>query len=123
MVYYTALANLALSESFAYILGVKVKVVSTLYTILAALTVAMAAKMIGALLVSSLIVLPTVSALCLAKSYRHMIIFTTGFGVLYMMSGLVLSYYIEISPGGAVVAIALFCLGLLALGKKVLTVK
>ena len=52
-----------------------------------------------------------------------MIIFTTGFGVLYMMSGLVLSYYIEISPGGAVVAIALFCLGLLALGKKVLTVK
>lgn len=123
LVYYTALANLALSESFAYILGVKVKVVSTLYTILAALTVAMAAKMIGALLVSSLIVLPTVSALCLAKSYRHMIIFTTGFGVLYMMSGLVLSYYIEISPGGAVVAIALFCLGLLALGKKVLTVK
>ena len=109
LVYYTALANLALSESFAYILGVKVKVVSTLYTILAALTVAMAAKMIG--------------ALCLAKSYRHMIIFTTGFGVLYMMSGLVLSYYIEISPGGAVVAIALFCLGLLALGRKVLTVK
>lgn len=107
IVYYGALLNLSIDEQTAKLVGVKVGFLGNFYTILTAITIAIAAKMIGALIVTSLIILPVVSALLVAKSYFQMTIFSAFFGLFYMLTGIVLSYYIEVSPGGMLVLVAL----------------
>ena len=117
-IYYGAIINLVIDEKHAKLVGVPTRLLGMLYTLLVAITIALAAKMIGALIVSSLIILPVATALFLANNYKKMMIYSSFFGFFYMMSGLVLSYYVEVSPGGAVVLIALVMMLILYLLKK-----
>lgn len=67
---YKELFSIALDERAARLSGVPVNVVSTIFTMLTAVTVAIAARTVGALIVSSMMVLPVACAMQLARSYR-----------------------------------------------------
>lgn len=104
--YYGALLDIAISSTMAKITGVSVNQVNNLFTFLAAISIALAAKVIGALMITSLIVLPVATALLISKSYRSTFLFSILFGILYMITGVIFSYYFDIKPGGAVVILA-----------------
>lgn len=116
---YAGLLAIAIDPNTARLSGVKVKRVNAVFTLLSAVTIAMAVKLVGALMVTSLIVLPVATALISSRSYKSTLIITTVLGIIYMMSGIAASYYFDIKPGGAIIVAAL--LGMLAfwISKKI----
>ena len=80
---YKELFSIALDERAARLSGVPVNVVSTIFTMLTAVTVAIAARTVGALIVSSMMVLPVACAMQLARSYRGTVWASIGFAELF----------------------------------------
>ena len=117
---YSALLAIAIDPNTARLSGVKVEAVDAIFTLLAAITIALSVKIIGALMVTSLIVLPVATALIVAKSYKQTFFITTILGVIYMMLGIILSYNFDIKPGGAIVVNAIIGMAVFALYKKFL---
>lgn len=117
--YYQALLSLAIDPILARINGVKEGQIDTLFTILSAATIAISCKVVGALMISSLIVLPTATALLFAKSYKQVYLTSVLLGSLYMLVGLLSSYFYGIKPGGSVVLIALAAFLVLGLFGKI----
>lgn len=113
IVFYGSQLDTVVDVQLARISGQPVALVSAMFTGLAAITVALAAKVIGALLVVSLMVLPVAAALVVARSYKSAYLLSVLLGVVYTMLGMTLSYEFDIRPGGSIVVTAV--LGLLAL--------
>lgn len=100
---YGGLLDLVIDPVLARISGVKTKLVNGIFTLLAAVTIALACKVVGALLVASLIVLPVATALIVAKSYKQAFFTALILGIIYTMLGLTTSYHFDVRPGGAIV--------------------
>ncbi|MDO5725578.1 MAG: metal ABC transporter permease [Tissierellia bacterium] len=103
LIYYGGLLDIAIDPNLARLAGVNVKIVNGIFTVLSAITIALACKIVGALLVASLIVLPVATALIVSRSYKQNYIISIVLGVIYMMLGVTISFYQEIKPGGAIV--------------------
>lgn len=116
---YKELFFIAMDERAARLAGVPVKSINFVFTILTAVTVSVAARTVGALIVSSLMVLPVACAMQLAKSYRQTVLTSILFGVIFTIAGLFVSYYAGLKPGGTIVLIGVGCLILLLTGRSV----
>lgn len=103
IIYYGGLLDLVIDPVLARLSGVKTKVVNGIFTLLSAVTIALACKVVGALLVASLIVLPVATALIVARSYRQAFVTSLILGIIYTMLGLTASYHFDVRPGGAIV--------------------
>ena len=101
--YYGALLDIAISENLARLAGVNVRYINSLITLLTAITIALACKIVGALLVASLIVLPVATSLMVARSYKTTILLSVILGLIYTLVGITVSYYFDIRPGGSIV--------------------
>lgn len=119
ILHYTSLLAISIDTNTARLAGVKVRVIETIFTFLSAVTIALAVKIIGALMVTSLIVLPVATSLIIARSYKQTFFITICLGVIYMMLGLILSYQYDIKPGGAIVINAVIGIILFTLFKKI----
>lgn len=117
LILYKELFYIALDESSARLAGIPVKTVNFIFTLLTAITVSIAARTVGALVVSSLMVVPVACAMQIGRSYRQTVLYAIGFAVLFTMSGLFLSYYVGLRPGGTIVLIGVIVLILLLLLK------
>lgn len=110
---------LALSPRQARLVGIKTKYYSFLFTIITALTVAIASKTVGALVVSSLMVLPVACAMQTAKSYKTTLIASVIYGISFTAVGLTLSFYLGFRPGGAIVLTGVLVLVIIFVAKSV----
>ena len=99
------------SESEAKVAGIKVRVINFVQSLLLAITVAVGAKIVGSLVVSSILVLPVAIALLFKKGYKFTIICSVASSVVSMITGLIISYYCDLKPGATIVVT---CLGILA---------
>lgn len=115
---YKELFYISLDERSARLAGIPVKAINFIFTILTAVTVSVAARTVGALIVSSLMVIPVACAMQFAKSYRRTVIYSILFAVGFTISGLVISYYARLKPGGTIVLIGVLCLVLILAGKR-----
>lgn len=98
--------HLLYSEEEARIAGIHTGWLDLAHSLLFALTVAIGAKVVGSLVVSSMLVLPTASALLWKKGYRDTAIISVGYSLLAMLGGVVVSYYLDWKPGATAVGIA-----------------
>lgn len=103
---YGSLMNVAIDTALARIAGTRIRAVNTVFTVLTALAVGLACKVVGALLVVSLIVLPTACSLVFCRSYRACCIAAPVLGLIYTLGGLTFSYYLDVRPGGSIVVAA-----------------
>lgn len=89
------------------------RALSLLIAILSALTVAVAMRVVGSLLVSALMVIPVAIAQLAARSFRSTMGIAMVLGVLICTCGLSLTYFIDLSPGATIVvgAIGLYAIG------------
>lgn len=94
------------SEEEARIAGIKVGYLDLIHSLLFALAVAIGAKVVGSLVVSSMIVLPTASALLWKKGYRDTLFISLGYSLLALLGGVTISYYADWKPGATAVALA-----------------
>lgn len=116
---YGGLLDLAIDVNLARLSGVRIRLVNGIYTALSAITIALSCKIVGALLVASLIVLPVATALMVARSYKQTFITSIVLGFIYMMIGITLSYYYDVKPGGAIVICAVVGMAIMSIYGRV----
>lgn len=117
LLFYKELFYLALDERSAQLAGVPVGVVNSVFTILTAVTISIAARTVGALIVSSMMVVPVACGMQLGKSYKQTVLWSVGFAELFTVTGLFLAYYGRLKPGGTIVLVGVVCLLLILIGK------
>lgn len=115
---YRELFAVVFDERGARLCGVPVRAVNAVFTLLTALTVSIAARTVGALMVSSLMVVPVVCALQVATSYRQTVLYSVGFAVALTAVGLGISYYADLRPGATIVLTGVCLLLVLLLCKQ-----
>lgn len=100
---YRELFFVTFDEEAAKLSGVKTGVINLTLMLLTAVTVSVASRIVGALMISSLIVLPVAAAMMIAKSYKQTMWYSILLAELFTVSGLFISYYCDLRPGGTIV--------------------
>jgi zinc transport system permease protein len=103
---YRTLAAVVLDEEGARVAGVPVALLNMLTAGLAALTIALSMRIVGVLLIASLMVLPVIAAGRVARSMRGTILLAMAIGLGSALAGLTISYYADLPPGGTIVLVA-----------------
>ncbi|MET1132073.1 MAG: metal ABC transporter permease [Aeromicrobium sp.] len=94
-------------ESQARVMGIPVRLYGTLIAVLAAVTITVAMRTVGLLLVSALMVVPVAASQQLTRSFRSTHLAAMAVGLFSAVSGLLFSYEIDTQPGPTIVVIAL----------------
>lgn len=94
---------ISFDEDHARVSGIPVDAISTCFTIMTAITIALSIRVVGILLVSSLMVLPVATAMRLASSFRGAMLLSILFGETAILIGIFASFYMNLAPGGAIV--------------------
>lgn len=119
---YDYLIYISFDEDGAKIAGVKVKLINYLFSILVAATISVSIRIVGILVLSSMIALPVASALQMGKGFKFTLSLSVVFSVFDIMTGLVLSYYLDCAPGGLIALISVIVLLIVMISKKVFRV-
>lgn len=101
---------IAFDEDSARASGVAVSAINIAFTVLTSLTIAVSMRIIGILLVSSLMIIPVAAALQLARSFREALYFSVLFGLISVISGIIASFYLDLAAGGTVILISIVLL-------------
>jgi zinc transport system permease protein len=103
---YRAFAAVIVDEEGARVAGVPIGSLNVALAALAAVTVALSMRVVGILLVAALMVLPVSAAGRLAWSMRSTLVLSMAIGLGSALSGLTVSYYADMPPGGTIVLVA-----------------
>jgi len=104
---YRQLFAITLHEDLARTSGVPVTALNLMLTVLTALTTVVAMRMVGVLLVSAMIVIPTLTGFALGRSFRRATTVAIVMALASVGIGLTAAYYLSLAAGGAVVLTAL----------------
>ena len=105
-------------EEAAELCGIPVNTINFVIMLLTAITVSVASRIVGALMISSLLVIPVATAILISKSYKQTLILSIAFAEFITISGLFLSFYLNLRPGGTIVLLGTAILVITALIKK-----
>ncbi|MFD4372084.1 metal ABC transporter permease [Streptomyces sp. NPDC058486] len=94
-------------EEFARVTGLPVRLLNLLIAVTAAVTVTVAMRVVGLLLVSALMVVPVAAAQQLSKSFRATFVLSVATGVVVTLAGTVTTYYADVPPGATIVLYAI----------------
>lgn len=111
---------LTFDEDTAFTAGLPVRAMSILFNVLTGVTIAVIMPIVGALLVSAIIVLPAAISMRLSKSFNGVILIGIGVALIGMLSGLIASYQYGTPPGASITLIFIVLFGLTSLLKKTL---
>ena len=105
VLFYHKLFAITFDENFSRATGVRVGLYNTFLSVLTALTIVLGMRMMGAMLISSLVIFPALSAMRVRKSFRGVVILAGILSVTCFCAGLTASYLLS-TPVGATVVIA-----------------
>ncbi|MBM9621689.1 metal ABC transporter permease [Streptomyces zhihengii] len=94
-------------EEFARVTGLPVRALNLLIAVTAAVTVSVAMRVVGLLLVSALMVVPVAAAQQLARSFKATYALAVGIGVVVALTGTTTSYFQDVPPGATIVMLAI----------------
>lgn len=102
-------------EDFARASGLPVRAVNILIAVIAALTVTLAMRIIGVLMVSALMIVPVAAAQTVVVGFARTMRTAMIIGIVCSLGGLLLTAYVDLPPGGVIVlaTVAVYALGLL----------
>ncbi|MFZ5596925.1 MAG: metal ABC transporter permease [Bacillota bacterium] len=101
---------ISFDEEGARVAGLPVTAISVGFTAVTALTVAISIRIVGILMVSSLMVLPVAAALKLAKGFRGALAISVIMAEVAVIAGLFASFYLDLVPGGTIIMISILLL-------------
>jgi zinc transport system permease protein len=99
---YNKLLYITFDEEGAKTSGIKVQSINYIFTLLVGATISVSIRIMGILVISSMIVIPVATALQLNKGFKKTLIYSVIFGFVDIMSGLIASYYLDSAPGGTI---------------------
>ena len=121
LLWWRAVMYVAFDRDFAACQGIAIHAVSYLLIIIVAITIVLAIRIMGIVLLLSLFTIPTVTANMLTKSYAKITFWAAVIATLGALFGLIISYNWEIPPGTCIIfilTIALIVAKLLSLRSK-----
>jgi ABC-type Mn2+/Zn2+ transport system permease subunit len=108
-VFYKSLFAISYDEEYARVIGIPVKRINYLIIVLTAVTISLGIRVVGTMLVSSLIIFPAVTALQTAKSFRGAILTATVISMSCVIAGVLVSYLFNLPTGGTIVVLNAIC--------------
>lgn len=108
--FYKELFFITFDEEAAKIAGVPVKIINLLFIVLVAMTITVSMRIVGILLVSSMMVMPVATSLQIARSFKQATFLSIIFAEISVVFGVLISYYLEIAPGGTIVLFSVLML-------------
>ena len=115
---YHKLFYIAFDEEGAQISGIAVTLLNIYLTLLTSFTIVVSMRIVGIFMVSSLLVLPVAAAMQIGKGFKNSLFIAIGFALFSVICGLILSYYLDIAPGGAIVLLSVLILIVILVFKK-----
>ncbi|WML45327.1 metal ABC transporter permease [Neobacillus sp. PS3-40] len=103
---YKELFLLSFDEEHAKASGIAAKSIHFVFIVMVALVIAASMRIVGILLVSSLMTLPVAASIRIAKGFKQTIFLSIIFGETSVLGGLFTAYYLNLAPGGTIVMIA-----------------
>jgi zinc transport system permease protein len=97
----------AQDQEFAQVAGLNVRFYNVMVSVMAAVTVTVAMRTVGLLLVSALMVVPVATAQQLTRAFRTTLLAAMGLGMLASVGGVVVSANLDVAPGATIVLLAL----------------
>ena len=117
---YHRIFAITFDEEFAKSVGVKTGVYDAIFAAICSVVVVLGMRLLGALLISSLIIFPTLSAMRLKRSFRGIVWLSALISVIAFIVGLVLSYLLATPTGATVVIVNLIVFVISVLLQKIL---
>lgn len=97
---YDRLIYITFDEDAARLAGVRVKAINYAFSVLVAAAIAVSIRMVGVLVIGSLIALPAATAIQLNRGFLATLLWSVAFSVFNLMAGLFLAYALDVAPGG-----------------------
>ena len=109
ILFYKELFILSFDEEYSKVIGIP-KWIQFLFIIIVAMVISASMRVVGILLVSALITLPIAISMRITKGFKQLIALSVALGELSVIMGLVLAFYMNISPGGVIVVLLVIML-------------
>jgi len=104
---YKKLMYITFNEEQAKVSGLDVSKLNYLFIILAGITVITSIRLVGVLLISSLLVIPNITAMMFEKGFKKTALISTIIAVCSVEVGIIFSYIWNIAPGGTIVIVSI----------------
>jgi zinc transport system permease protein len=102
---YRQFMYVAFDEEQAKVSGLSISKLSYLFAVLASVSVIVSMRLVGILLVSSLIVIPNITALLLGKGFKKTALISVGISIFSVVTGITVSYAANIPPAATIVIV------------------
>ena len=122
LTFYKELFVLSFDEEYSKVIGIP-KWIQFVFIVIVAMVISASMRVVGILLVSALITLPVAITMRLTKGFKQLIIWSIIICEISVIGGLILAFYINISPGGVIVVLLVLLLMLTMLYQKLSTYK
>jgi zinc transport system permease protein len=119
IIFYNRLFLISFDEKFAKASGIQVTFYQFLISLITALVVVLGMRMMGTLLISSLIVFPAVIAKKLTNSFKGLVTLSAVTAIICFLLGILVSFYLNLPAGAAIVFVYIILLVIVNLVKKV----
>ena len=98
--------HLTFNEEQAKLAGMRTTLLNYAFVVLASITVVTSMRLVGILLISALIVIPNITAMQFGKGFKKTVFISMSISVISVVSGILLSYSLNVAPSGTIVVIA-----------------
>ena len=98
--------HLTFNEEQAKLGGLRTTLLNYAFVVLASITVVTSMRLVGILLISALIVVPNITAMMFGKGFKKTVFISMSISVISVVSGILLSYSLNVAPSGTIVVIA-----------------
>ncbi len=115
---YQQLFYISFDEESAHLAGIPTATINLIFVVLVAMTVAVSMRIVGVLLVSSLMTIPVAASLQIARSFKSAVWVSLFMAQVSVIVGLVSAFYLDLAPGGTIILTSLALLGLTIGAKK-----
>lgn len=102
-VFYKELVYSSFNQELATLQGGRTKLAQNIFIVLIALAVVISIRAVGILLVTALVVIPPLTALQIANSFKQSIIYSMVISTVSMVTGITLAYIWDLAPSGVIV--------------------
>lgn len=120
VLFHNKIFALTFDEKFARAIGINTKLYNAIFAVLCSVLVVLGMRLMGALLISSLIIFPTLSAQTIFKNFKLVTIVGAILAVVNFVLGLIISYLCKTPTGATVVIVNLFTLVVLKILNRII---
>lgn len=107
LLFYNKIFSITFDQNFSKATGIKTDFYNTLISVLTAVTIVVGMRIMGTMLISSLVIFPTLTSMRLFKSFKSVVISSAIVSIICFTIGIIVSYIMNFPAGASIVAVNL----------------